>query len=399
MSPYRMLMSVSLSLSLIGLVAAQGTAPPKAAPKAPPAVVKPAPKGPSSAVKTAPKASAATVPAAKAETKAAVPEAKPEKPETKAEEPEATAEENPHAADMAAIVKNAETFVAAFNQADAAALAELFTPDAEYIDETGEIFQGRQAIQDNLSGDFAENAGAQLELEIESIRFIGPGVAVEDGYSTLQDAESTVLSYNHYSAILVKVDDRWLTASVRDRAPKDRREHRAQLSQLNWLIGDWVDESPDSMVLFNCGPSDDGNFLVRTFTQHIEGEPQFHGTQWIGWDPLNQQIRSWTFDSDGGFSTGVWYHDEENWLLKSSGVTADGEPVSNTTIFSLEKNHHLKWQMVDQEVGGIAVPDGEIITIVLSPPSPDVTQTEPDQGVEAQTSAEQATDEADTKTK
>lgn len=306
MSPYRMLMSVSLSLSLIGLVAAQGTAPPKAAPKAPPAVVKPAPKGPSSAVKTAPKASAATVPAAKAETKAAVPEAKPEKPETKAEEPEATAEENPHAADMAAIVKNAETFVAAFNQADAAALAELFTPDAEYIDETGEIFQGRQAIQDNLSGDFAENAGAQLELEIESIRFIGPGVAVEDGYSTLQDAESTVLSYNHYSAILVKVDDRWLTASVRDRAPKDRREHRAQLSQLNWLIGDWVDESPDSMVLFNCGPSDDGNFLVRTFTQHIEGEPQFHGTQWIGWDPLNQQIRSWTFDSDGGFSTGVW---------------------------------------------------------------------------------------------
>lgn len=355
---------VAMSLLIATAVAfGQAKTPPRPAIKPPnPAAPKPAPAKPESGKPQA--------------TKPEPVKAKPEPKPAPALEPEVDArvENGPHAAEETAIRKLAEEFIAAYHRADAAAAAEFFTPDAEYIDESGDILQGRQAIQESLTADFAENPGGQLELEIESIRFISPGVAIEDGYSTTLDAEHSVLAYQRYSAIHVKGGDGWLTASLREHAPKDRREHRAHLAQLAWLMGEWVDESPDSVVLFSCVPSEDGNFLVRTFTQHIAGEPLFQGTQWIGWDPLNQQLRSWIFDSEGGFSTGVWHHDHENWLLKSNGVTADGEPASSTTIFALDKDHHLKWQMVDQEIGGVAIPDSEIITIAARAPSPEMTE-------------------------
>ena len=29
-------------------------------------------------------------------------------------------------------------------------------------------------------------------------------------------------------------------------------------------------------------------------------------TEWIGWDPSTSQIRSWSFEADGGIGEGVW---------------------------------------------------------------------------------------------
>ncbi len=274
-------------------------------------------------------------------------------------------------ADELAIRQNTAAYVAAFDKGDAAELVKCFTVDAEYIDEAGEVVQGRPAIQESVAQDFAEHPGLQLALEVETLRMISPGVATEDGSATVTDAEGTVLAYNHYNAVIVKVDGHWLLASVREHAPKDRREHRTQLQQLDWLLGEWVDLSPISEVHFSCSPSDDGNFLVRTFTVHMAGEPLFHGTQWIGWDPLTKHVRSWTFDSDGGFSSGVWHQSGDVWQMKSTGVTADGEQASSTSIYTLESDHVMKWQVVDQEVAGASLPDGEIITVVARPPVPE----------------------------
>lgn len=276
--------------------------------------------------------------------------------------------------DEQAIRQRAVDYVTAFDKGDAALLAKLFTTDAEYIDEEGTVVQGRSAIQKVFEEDFADQPGFKLELDVETVRLLSPGVAIEDGAATVTAAEGTILSYTNYNAVMVKIDGQWLLASVREHAPKDRREHRAQLQQLSWLLGDWVDLSPTSEVNFSCRPSDDGNFFIRTFTVHMAGEPQFQGTQWIGWDPLTKHLRSWTFDSEGGFSTGVWYHNGKVWQMKSTGVTADGEQASSTAVYTLQSHHVMKWQMVDQEVGGFAVPDGEIITVVARPPLPGITE-------------------------
>ena len=42
------------------------------------------------------------------------------------------------------------------------------------------------------------------------------------------------------------------------------------------------------------------------------------GTQVIGWDPAAGTIRSWMFDSDGGFGEGTWSKKDNSWIVKFS---------------------------------------------------------------------------------
>ena len=44
----------------------------------------------------------------------------------------------------------------------------------------------------------------------------------------------------------------------------------------------------------------------------------------VFWDPALKKLRSWTFDSEGGFFNGLWTKDGNQWLLTSAGVKADG---------------------------------------------------------------------------
>src|SRR5579863_1650929 len=98
-------------------------------------------------------------------------------------------------ADEAAICKTAETYVKAYGQGDAKAVAAHFTPNAEYVDEQGSVFRGRQAIEDSLTANFADNPGSQLKIAIDTIRFVGPGVAIEDGTSTVTSASGNSFEY------------------------------------------------------------------------------------------------------------------------------------------------------------------------------------------------------------
>jgi hypothetical protein len=48
------------------------------------------------------------------------------------------------------------------------------------------------------------------------------------------------------------------------------------------------------------------------------------GWQIIGWDPVEERIRSWTFDGEGGFAEGWWTREGDRWLLRETGITPDG---------------------------------------------------------------------------
>jgi uncharacterized protein (TIGR02246 family) len=275
-------------------------------------------------------------------------------------------------ADEEAIRQADDAFVKAYEQGDAKSIAALFTVDAEYVDESGNVFQGREAIEQSLTEFFTENPNCKLEMNIDTIRFIGPGIAVEDGSTTVTRSESAASIDSHYTTIYVQTDGKWLAASVRDRAPKDRREHRIQLQQLDWLLGDWVDEGDDSIVKFSCETVDNGNFLLRKFTILIAGQEAMSGTQRIGWDPTTGKLRAWIFDSEGGYGDGLWHRDGggENWILKTMGVTADGQTASSTSIYTFVNEHTMTWQSVDQEIAGVRQPDSEVFTIVRQAPTP-----------------------------
>ncbi len=81
------------------------------------------------------------------------------------------------------------------------------------------------------------------------------------------------------------------------------------------------------------------------------------GTEIIGWDPRSNVIRSWVFDSDGGFGENVWVHEGKRWLVKHSGTMADGSEASATHILTNVDATTSTVQSKDRVVNGTAQPD------------------------------------------
>lgn len=277
------------------------------------------------------------------------------------------------AAEKEELFSTAEKFVHAYNSGDARSIANLFSPNAEYIDEQGYRFHGRAAIERAFVACFSEHKGARIEVTIHSIRLVAPGAAIEEGTTLLtSDKLAGGPIETNYTATHVKTDGQWQTVSVRESSPKGRKEHKAQLQQLSWLVGDWVDEGEDTLVVSSCKPIQGGTFLLREFKLHVGGAEIISGEQRIGWDPPSGKLKSWVFDSDGGYSEGFFQHDDNRWILKSIGVSTDGQPASCTTIFTVTGKNTMTWQTVDHEVAGVRIPDSDVVTIVRRAPMPDV---------------------------
>lgn len=283
--------------------------------------------------------------------------------------------ENQRSQEEVAIRLVDQAFVKAYEAGDAAGVAAHFTTDAEYVDETGSVLQGREAIAECLVEFFKDHPKCRLEKNVNSIRVLSPGVAVEDGHTVMCHENDGCPIECHYSTVYVKVDGKWLAASMRDRMPTDLQEHATQLRELDWLIGDWVEEGDDAVVNFSCNAADNGNFLLRSFAIHVAGQDAMTGTQRIGWDPQARKLRTWIFDSEGSFGEGFWHRrsDEdgsESWVLKITGVMADGQTASSTSIYTAVDEQTMTWQSVDHEISGVHQPDSDIVTIVRSAPVP-----------------------------
>jgi uncharacterized protein (TIGR02246 family) len=263
-----------------------------------------------------------------------------------------------------------EAFVRDYNKGDAKALAALFTEDAEAIEAEGDRCQGREQIEHLLARTFAASPGVKLALEIDSIRFLSPDVAREEGRSVATPARGTPLA-RVYTVLWVRRGDRWLISSVREEGDSDISPHE-RLKVLEGLIGEWIDEGADSVVRLDCRWSDDGNFLIRTFTVKREGRPVLGVTQRIGWDPVARHIRSWEFDSEGGFGEGRWSRDRDGlrWIIKHTGVLPEGTIASATNIMILERPDLMRWAATDRIVGEDTVPSEESYVLVRVPPRP-----------------------------
>jgi uncharacterized protein (TIGR02246 family) len=97
-------------------------------------------------------------------------------------------------ADESAIRANVAAFVKAYNAGDPKAVAALFSPEAQIIDEDGETTQGRDAIEKRVRGTFSESPQGRIKLNVESIRFIGSALAIETGKSTVTPSREAVLT-------------------------------------------------------------------------------------------------------------------------------------------------------------------------------------------------------------
>ncbi len=268
-----------------------------------------------------------------------------------------------------------EAFVSDYNKADTKALVARFTEDAEVVEENGTRYRGQGLIEQRLAETFTASPGVKLQVQTEAIQFLSPDVVKAEGRTLVTPVKGAPVSRRH-TALLVQRDGHWLISSIREEsdplvAPHDR------LKELEWMLGEWVDEGPDSHVRVACRWSEDGNFLIRTFTVKVQGKPVLTIHQRVGWDPLAKQFHSWEFDSEGGYGEGKWIRDGERWVIKHSGVRPEGVTASATHIVWQERTDLVRWEAVDRVIGGEVVPQERTYAMVRVPPPPQVPLTGP----------------------
>ncbi|MEO1065693.1 MAG: SgcJ/EcaC family oxidoreductase, partial [Actinomycetota bacterium] len=151
-------------------------------------------------------------------------------------------------------------------QGFAAAVAAFWSDDAtSENEETGERVSGREALQAEFAEFFAASPGARLTAEVDEVRLVRPDVAIAEGSAVLflPDAEPTESAF---TAVLVKDDGRWLIESSHERDLPSPSTPSAALADLEWLIGDWKDDTEGADVAPTVRWSPNRAFLVRKFS-------------------------------------------------------------------------------------------------------------------------------------
>jgi uncharacterized protein (TIGR02246 family) len=261
---------------------------------------------------------------------------------------------------------------AAYNQADAKGLAAVFTDDAILFDQDAKEVRGRDAIGRHYGEAFDAGPTCKIVEEVEAVHFLSSEVASVIGHFHLDDEEGTALISGRYSLIAVRKQDQWKLAELRDLAPasSDATGKGGLLPELEWMVGDWLDEGEDGKVSSTVRWDEGKKFLVRKYSVQVAGEPGRSGTEWVGWDPQAKQLRSWIFDSDGDFGQGQWTRSGNAWIIKSSGVTGDGLTASSTEVIEPINKDSLKLRSTDRIVGTELLPDIEEVVMVRKPPPP-----------------------------
>lgn len=267
-------------------------------------------------------------------------------------------------------------FLQAYSKGDAAAMAAQFTEDGVLIDSELNVIKGREAIARNYADIFAETDGKPVPAtaQIDAISFLTPDVARVEGTFKLQPEEEGSAGYEGtFRALGVRQGGKWLIAEVRDdpvpvAVPESNEVY---LKELEWMVGDWIDESAESKTASTVKWAENKNFLVRTYSISISGEPTVTGTQFIGYDPLSGSIKSWVFDSEGSHGEGYWTRSGDNqWVIRATGVLRDGTTNSATQVVTQMNRDSVKLNSIDRIVGGELIPDAPEVVMVRKPPQP-----------------------------
>jgi len=289
--------------------------------------------------------------------------------------PESQAQDDPNAAKLEKLAASATAFVEAYNEGDAAALAALFLPDGEITLADGGVVSGRDEIEAFYAEVFAGEDDPQAALEAGSVRFITPTIAIEDGTFHVTAPSGEVISHN-YTAVQVQQDDEsWLTASVRD-SLDDTAPPSEKMIALEWLVGDWKVERDGVHTWIAFDWSEDGPFIDGRALTEEAGEESTAATWRIGWDARREGYVSWGFDALGGYNYSEWTSTDTGWLLRTRGVTADGEGNQSTQLLEpSESGESINWTKRDQVIGEELLPE-VTVKIVKRPPAPKTASEE-----------------------
>jgi hypothetical protein len=166
-----------------------------------------------------------------------------------------------------------------------------------------------------------------------------------------------------YTAVYVKRDGKWLLDRVTEEDIPVVLSNYEHLKELEWMIGEWVDKDEQAEITTNCQWTKNRNFMTRMFSVSVRDRIAVSGMQIIGWDPAKKQIRSWVFDSDGGFGEATWSKKDKVWHIQTIGTAPDGSQSSSIGIITPVDDNTFTWQVVNRVAGGELLPNVDEVVV------------------------------------
>ena len=265
--------------------------------------------------------------------------------------------------DETAIRKATESYVEAYNRGDASAAASHWSRDGSYLTQTGKYAKGPDKIRPALEKFLSEHKGIQVKVALFDVERQSPDRAIAKGFAVFkqpgeENDEALV------TATYVKEKGAWKLFKVEEQESSVPLDTIAKLGELEWLIGDWVDQDDSGRVDTTFKWTKDYAFISGTFRVTAGDSVELEGTQVIGWDPVAKKIRSWIFDTDAGFAEGEWSRAGNTWTVNVKSTLGTGEKASSMNIYTYVDPNSFTWQSVSREVDGEPLPDIDEVTVV-----------------------------------
>jgi uncharacterized protein (TIGR02246 family) len=125
---------------------------------------------------------------------------------------------SPPATDEVAIRHLVQQYVDAREHQDSAAVEALFTSDADQLVSSGEWRNGRAAVVKGAMAS-SQRTGGKRSIEVTSVRFLMPDVAIADGHYTLANMKGGE-NRNMWTTLVVKRESgAWRIAAIRNMLP------------------------------------------------------------------------------------------------------------------------------------------------------------------------------------
>jgi uncharacterized protein (TIGR02246 family) len=241
---------------------------------------------------------------------------------------------------------------------NASSVSALWTENGTYIDEDGNVFRGRSALEKRFGSVFNESGKQQFELTPEKISFLSDNVAISEG-TVLKKEGTESKPQTRFTLVFQNQDGTWLISQATETpiTPLESTQSTEALKDLDWLIGSWKAERNGSSVRMTAEWAANKRFIHCTYEIQKPGEPLQKDIQIIGYDPTKDELVSWHFDSTGGFGYGSWYKRDNQWMIESTGVESDGRTSRAINIIQSLEPNTFSWQSVNRSVDGMAFAD------------------------------------------
>jgi uncharacterized protein (TIGR02246 family) len=248
---------------------------------------------------------------------------------------------------------------------NAKAMAGLWTEDGRYVDDDGNEYVGRTALEKNFGALFAQNGKAQVEISMEKVRFPASNVGLVEGVvKRSMGGNTTAIPVSRYSMVFEQRGGQWQIASaVETPVVSGGPAAVSGLQKLGWLIGDWTAKRDNEEVRMKAEWVPSKRFITCRYQIQKPGAPERQEMQVIGWDSRSGTPISWHFDSAGGFGEGNWSRTGGQWVISARGVDGRGDDMSMINMISQSGPDGFIWQSVNRRVNGTLVEDTQPVKV------------------------------------